>query len=73
MTWATFVGGAPACVATRWQVDDKATAQLVRGFYENLIKGMSKAKALQQAQLNLLKHKTYHRPYYWAGAMLMGR
>jgi len=41
-------------------------------FYKNLInKHLSKAKALQQAQLQLLRDK-YSDPYYWAPFILVG-
>ncbi|WP_413198731.1 CHAT domain-containing protein, partial [Nostoc piscinale] len=39
-------------------------------FYQELKKGTSRAKALQQAQLALLKKE--NRPYFWSGFVLVG-
>lgn len=52
--------GAKAVMASLWQVNDESTSQLMQNFYGNLAKGSStapitKASALQQAQLFLLR------------------
>jgi CHAT domain-containing protein len=50
------VAGARSVVAGLWQVDDKATRDLMMRFYENLWKRkLSKLEALRQAQLWMLK------------------
>ena len=41
-------------VASLWQVDDQATAELITQFYQNLRQGMGRAKALQVAQQDWL-------------------
>jgi len=47
---------AKAVLASLWQVNDNSTAQLMQQFYQNLAKGtMTKAEALRQAQLTLLR------------------
>jgi CHAT domain-containing protein len=46
--------GAPAIVASLMQVDDSATTQLSRRFYESLQEGNDKATALRKAQLAIL-------------------
>jgi CHAT domain-containing protein len=39
-------------------------------FYTRWLAGMPKAQALQQAQLDIMKH--YDHPYYWAPMVLVG-
>jgi CHAT domain-containing protein len=53
LTRAFIYAGTPSVIASLWQVDDVATAQLMSKFYKNL-KTMSKAEALRQAQLELI-------------------
>lgn len=64
--------GAKSAIATLWFVDDEATSIAIREFYKNLANGESKAKALQNAQIKLLKQKRYAHPSYWAPFLLIG-
>jgi CHAT domain-containing protein/predicted negative regulator of RcsB-dependent stress response len=65
--------GARSTLATLWSVDDQSTAQLMTEFYRLLIQGnLTKAEALRQAQLSLLKSVNYRHPYYWAPFVLVG-
>lgn len=65
--------GARSTLATLWSVDDQSTAQLMAEFYRLLIQGsVTKAEALRQAQLSLLKSVNYQHPYYWAPFVLVG-
>ena len=65
--------GARSALATLWTVNDPASAQLVVNFYRALQDpAISKAKALQQAQLELLKDARYRHPSYWSAFLLIG-
>jgi CHAT domain-containing protein/tetratricopeptide (TPR) repeat protein len=66
--------GAKAIVASLWPVADRSTKDLMEEFYRNLVsqKAMTKAEALQQAQLKLLHSENYHHPYFWAPFILIG-
>lgn len=66
--------GARSTLATLWQVNDESTAELMVGFYRQLIQnpGISKAKALQIAQIELSKQSQYQHPFYWASFVLVG-
>ncbi|WMX13971.1 CHAT domain-containing tetratricopeptide repeat protein [Aureispira sp. CCB-E] len=47
--------GAPSLVVSLWQVNDQATAIIMRLFYQNLAEGMTKSEALRYAKLNYLE------------------
>lgn len=65
--------GAPRIVASLWQVNDVATAELMKRFYHGLFKeGLRPAAALRFAQLELMKQKRWASPYYWAPFVLQG-
>jgi CHAT domain-containing protein len=65
--------GARSALASLWAVNDQASSELVAGFYRQLLEpGVSKAGALQQAQLSLLDDLRYRHPGYWAPFVLIG-
>jgi CHAT domain-containing protein len=65
--------GAPRLVTSLWQVDDKATGELMKLFYRGLlVEKLSPAAALQRAQLSMLKNPRWEAPFYWAGFSLQG-
>ncbi|MEY3786033.1 MAG: hypothetical protein RLZ75_238 [Pseudomonadota bacterium] len=56
-----------------WSVSDDATAELMATFYSSLNKpNQTKAKALQEAMLGLLKQKNYADPSLWSPFILIG-
>ena len=65
--------GVRSAVATLWYVDDQATSLAIRELYRQLKKeGMTKAKALQNAQKMLISKRQYWHPIYWAPFLLIG-
>jgi len=65
--------GARSTLATLWSVRDQSTAKLMSEFYRDLtLPKMTKAEALRQAQLTLLKTPQYEHPFYWAPFVLIG-
>lgn len=65
--------GARSALATLWYINDQASSILITDFYGDLKEpGVSKAKALQQAQLKLLKDHRYDHPSYWSPFLLIG-
>jgi len=66
--------GARTTLGTLWQVSDRSTADLMIRFYQELAgqPATSKAKALQMAQLALLKNPQSQHPFYWAPFVLLG-
>ncbi|MBW2288637.1 MAG: CHAT domain-containing protein, partial [Deltaproteobacteria bacterium] len=64
--------GARSALATLWSVNDRATAELVVDFYGNLVvPDVSRARALQQAQVKMLSTRHYRHPGYWAPFLLI--
>ena len=64
--------GARSAMGSLWWVSDEATSELVIDFYQALgTPGISKARALQQAQRVLLGSLEFHHPYYWAAFLLI--
>jgi CHAT domain-containing protein len=64
--------GARSALATLWLVADEAAVVLMDTFYRRLQDpGMSKARALQQAQLTLLRQPQHADPFFWAPFLLI--
>jgi len=64
--------GARSALATLWHVSDPASYRLVVEFYRQVqIPGVSRAFALQAAQLALRKDPRYDHPCYWAPFLLI--
>jgi CHAT domain-containing protein len=72
MSWALFVAGAPATVASQWKVDSKSTSEMMLAFHSNLRKSPAKALALQQAALAVMRQPAYRHPFYWSAFALVG-
>ena len=65
--------GARSTVASLWYVNDQATVPLISQFYRELTDpSITKAKALQRAQQQLLAQDQYRHPIYWAPFILVG-
>lgn len=74
LTRGFMYAGASGVVASLWKVDDEATAELMKHFYEGLFeKGMSPSAALRAAQLAMRQEKRWQEPYYWAGFVIQGQ
>jgi CHAT domain-containing protein/tetratricopeptide (TPR) repeat protein len=65
--------GAPRVIASLWKVEDEATAELMKHFYQHLFeKGEPAAAALRAAQKEISQMKRWKAPYYWAPFVLQG-
>jgi CHAT domain-containing protein/predicted negative regulator of RcsB-dependent stress response len=73
LTRGFMYSGAPRVVASLWNVDDLATAELMKLFYQRMLKdGLPAGAALRAAQLELSRQKRWASPYFWAGFVLHG-
>jgi CHAT domain-containing protein len=55
-------------------VEDEATAELMRAFYEAMLgpARLSPAAALRAAQMKMHEQTRWRDPYWWSGFVLMG-
>ena len=74
LTRGFLYAGASGVTASLWKVDDEATAELMRHFYEGLFqRGLTPAAALREAQLAMWNQKRWRAPFYWAAFVIQGR
>jgi len=67
------LNGANTVIATLWAVADESTAEFMTTFYTSLIdEKLTKAKAMQTAQKQMMQSKDHAAPYYWAPYIIMG-
>ena len=65
--------GARRVVASLWKVDDEATGELMRRFYEGIFRrSLSPAAALRRAQMQMWRESEWKSPYFWAAFVLQG-
>ena len=73
MTRGFMYAGATRVVVSLWDVSDEASARLMVQFYKAmLVKRVSPASALREAQKALWKEGRWSSPYYWAAFVLQG-
>lgn len=63
------LAGAKSLIMSLWKVPDEQTSELMTLFYSNYMTGMSKSKALKEAQLAM--KKKYKAPFTWGGFILL--
>lgn len=65
--------GARSTIAALWPVKDRAAALLMTRFYHHLRSpGITKAAALQQAQVDLIRQTDFRDPFFWSAFVLVG-
>jgi CHAT domain-containing protein len=73
LTRGFMYAGAPRVVTSLWKVSDTATAELMKRFYQKMLRErLRPAAALRAAQVSMLEEKQWAAPYYWAGFVLQG-
>jgi CHAT domain-containing protein len=74
LTRAFMYAGASGVTASLWKVDDEATAELMKRFYQGMFRDdLPPAAALRQAQIAMWQQSRWHAPYYWAAFVIQGR
>ena len=70
---AAIKARARSVVGTLWPVDDTSARTVMEGFYAGLTSGnLSKARALQKAQVELIRQPRLSHPFFWAPFTLIG-
>jgi CHAT domain-containing protein len=71
---AFLAAGTSSLVISLWPVEDTATNELMKLFYQYLLKGESKIQALRAAQCQFIQddNSNYAHPYFWAAFRLVG-
>lgn len=69
---AFLAAGARSVLASLWAIDDKATLEFMRSFYQNLLVGRRASEALNQAMKCLRESHNYGDVKYWAPFVLIG-
>ena len=72
---AFLMAGSRSVLASLWEVDDRSTVELMKGFYRQLERDpeSGRAKALADVQRGLHASKEFNHPFYWAPFVLVGR
>ncbi|MBA2525376.1 MAG: CHAT domain-containing protein [Pyrinomonadaceae bacterium] len=73
LTRGFMYAGARRVVVSLWNVNDKATAELMARFYRGMLKeNKTPAAALRTAQMEMSRQRQWQSPYYWAAFVLQG-
>jgi CHAT domain-containing protein len=66
--------GARTVLASLWFVNDQSTSTLISEVYQELRRApsVSKARALQAAQVKMLNDRRYRHPCYWSPFLIIG-
>jgi CHAT domain-containing protein/Tfp pilus assembly protein PilF len=73
LTRGFMYAGAARVVVSLWEVNDAATAELMKLFYSRMFQdGMRPAAALRAAQIEMWKRPQWQSPFYWGGFALQG-
>jgi CHAT domain-containing protein len=73
LTRAFLYAGSPRLIVSLWNVNDRATADLMADLYRGMLRrGLSASAALREAQLQMRRQKKWESPYYWAAFVQQG-
>ncbi len=66
--------GSQSVVMSMWEIEDKSGTDIIKMFYDNLLKGNSKSKALKKARAVYLKKagQLKSHPYFWSSLVVYG-
>jgi CHAT domain-containing protein len=79
-SWAFLSAGASTVAVSLWNVNDRATSELMVAFYKQVVGGpggrepktLAEAMALAKRTMLTSERPAYRHPYYWAPFVLIG-
>ncbi|MGH9961085.1 MAG: CHAT domain-containing protein, partial [Pyrinomonadaceae bacterium] len=73
LTRGFMYAGARRVVVSLWNVNDRATAELMQRFYRGMLREkLTPAASLRRAQAEMFRHQQWRSPYYWSAFVLQG-
>jgi CHAT domain-containing protein/Tfp pilus assembly protein PilF len=79
LTWAMFIAGVPTVVVSQWRVESGATREMMVEFHRVMMRGgrggkgrKSKAEALREGAMKVMRRAETRHPFYWAGFVMIG-
>jgi CHAT domain-containing protein/Tfp pilus assembly protein PilF len=73
LTRGFMYAGARHVVVSLWNVNDKATAELMQRLYVGMLRSnKTPAAALRDAQIQMLRTRQWQSPYFWAAFVIQG-
>ena len=68
-----FLGaGARSVLVSLWAIDDEATTEFMKFFYQELVHGRSASESLNKAMKSMRKSDCFRAVKYWAPFVLIG-
>jgi CHAT domain-containing protein len=66
--------GSQSVVMSLWKIEDRSGTEIIKMFYDNIRKGMTKSVALRKARNKYLKNSSQLRshPYFWSALVVFG-
>jgi CHAT domain-containing protein/Tfp pilus assembly protein PilF len=73
LTRGFLYAGASRVMASLWKVDDERTAELMKRFYEKVLReNLQPAAALRSAQIEMWRSRNNSSPFYWGAFIMQG-
>ena len=73
LTRGFMQAGSKSVLSSLWKVEDNATAEMMRIFYEKLSnEKLTPPEALRRAQIEMAQNSRYASPFYWAAFTVQG-
>ena len=74
LTRGFMYAGAPRVMASLWKVEEEATAELMKTFYEGVLgkQQLRPAAALREAQIEMWRRPNRRAPFYWSAFVMQG-